>query len=292
MQPLCVIGGTTWDTLIHLPELPAPSAQTLWATRSYQALGSTGAGKALNLKALGFNVSLHSVIGADPAGDAIHAALAEHGLAEHLCRSSAATEQHTNLMDSHGRRLSIFTQPPAASGLDLSITAQHLARCRLAIINIFDYARPCLEQARALGTPIWTDLHDYDLGNPYHQAFIDAAEVIFLASDNLPDYRTFMQQCIAQGKQLAVCTHAERGASLLSADGTWLEKPALPISQLRDSNGAGDAFFSGFVYAHLNRYPLADCLRLAAAAGALCVESDRLCNPALNAPALLARAGF
>ncbi|MCJ8169551.1 carbohydrate kinase family protein [Atopomonas sediminilitoris] len=292
MQPLCVIGGTSWDTLIHLPALPKPIGQTLWAERSYQTLGSTGAGKALNLTALGFEVSLHSVIGADAAGDAIHHALAPHGLHQHLARSHSATQQHTNLMDAHGQRLSIFTHAPAASGLDLAACQQALAACDLAIINILDYARPTLALAQALGKPIWTDLHDYDLGNPYHQAFIDAAEVILVADNQLRDYRAFMQQCIDQGKKLVLCTHAEHGASLLAADGTWLVQPALPIQHLRDSNGAGDAFFSGFVYGYLQQRPLAECLRLAAAAGAFCVESASLCAAAMTPTTLQQRAAL
>ena len=44
--------------------------------------------------------------------------------------------------------------------------------------------------------------------------------------------------------------------------------PALPI-KLADSNGAGDAFFAGYAASVLQGKPLAECMRIASACGAL-----------------------
>ncbi|MBP54127.1 MAG: carbohydrate kinase family protein, partial [Marinobacter sp.] len=111
---------------------------------------------------------------------------------------------------------------------------------------------------------------------PHHQPFIDAATVVFLSSDNLPDYRSFMETMIDDGKELVVCTHGSEGATLLSREGGWVAQPAFPVDRVRDTNGAGDAFFSGFLCGYLGGEDLRTCLQLGAACGALCVTSRSL----------------
>ena len=64
-KPIVIIGGASLDTIIQLDALPTPTPQTLWPKSSYRSVGSTGAGKALNLAALGRSVVLHSLLGQD-----------------------------------------------------------------------------------------------------------------------------------------------------------------------------------------------------------------------------------
>ena len=284
---ICIIGGASVDTIIHLEELPAPRPQTIWPRLSYRAVGSTGAGKALNLKPLGINVSLHTLLGRDQEAEMIKAAMARAKIPLLYQETQAPTEQHVNLMAPGGQRISLFTHPPADPG-DIEWTEVEglIREADLCVVNILSYARPALLLAKKHRKPLWTDLHDYDGQNPYHQPFIDAADVIFLSSDNLPGYRSFMQRCIEEGKAFVVCTHGDKGATLLTAEGEWLEQPVFKVAQVKDTNGAGDAFFSGFVHGYLQGKPLTECLRLAAACGALCVQSDQLAGEQLSAEQL------
>jgi len=276
-KPILVIGGASWDTIVHLPTLPEPRPQTLWPEASYRTLGSTGAGKSLNLAALGHPVVFHTLLGTDAEGQQVRAALQQPRLHTVVTETREPTEQHVNLMAADGKRLSLFVQPPAdPANLDWAPLQAEARSCQLAVVNILGYARSALPWLRDLGLPIWTDLHDYDGRNPHHQPFIDAASVIFLSSDNLPDYRQTMTELIGQDKTLVVCTHGAEGASLLTADGTWLEQPVIPAQQVRDTNGAGDAFFSGFLHRYLAGDSLPACLRAGAVCGALCVASQSL----------------
>ena len=54
-------------------------------------------------------------------------------------------------------------------------------------MDLADESRPLLAQAREAGVPLWCDLHDYDGTNPFHQDFVEAADVLFLNEDGMPD---------------------------------------------------------------------------------------------------------
>ncbi|BES72325.1 PfkB family carbohydrate kinase [Marinobacter nanhaiticus D15-8W] len=287
---ITVIGGASVDTIIQLDTFPEPTPQTIWPRAGYRSLGSTGAGKALNLAALDIPVTLHTLLGRDAEGQFIRDALQHRNITLLAEETDAGTEQHVNLMDANGDRISLFVNPSTEpDAIDWRDVRTALAHSELAVINILAYARPALELARAAGKPIWTDLHDYDGKNSHHQPFVDAAEVVFLSSDKLPDYRHFMQQQIHKGKSLVVCTHGSCGATLIDSHGQWIEQPAFPAPNIEDTNGAGDAFFSGFLYGYLDRQPLATCMKLGAACGALCVGARSLAAPTLSREYLQSR---
>ena len=276
-KPILIIGGVSVDTIIQLDALPRPVPQTIWPNDSYRTLGSTGAGKALNLAALGRPVTLHSLLGRDREASFAESALGRPGIELLVETTDTPTEQHMNLMDPYGGRVSLFLQPPGEPAtVDWAPVCSAMANCELVVVNILGYAKPALALARKAAKPVWTDLHDYDGRNPHHQPFIDAANVVFLSSDNLAGYRGFMEKMIDAGKELVVCTHGSDGATLLDRHGHWLEQPAFPVDGVRDTNGAGDAFFSGFLVGHLAGKSLQTCLQLGAACGALCVTSRSL----------------
>ncbi len=272
-----VLGGASLDTIVHLDELPGPVPQTIWPKMAYRTLGSTGAGKSLNLAALGHQVTFHTLLGRDREADDVRDRLTIPGVNLLVETTAAPTEQHVNLMAPDGGRLSLFVQPSAVpEKVDWAPVREALSATDIVVANILAYVKPALPWLRSSGKPVWTDLHDYDGHNPYHQPFIDAADVIFLSSDNLADYRETMKRLAGLGKELVVCTHGARGATLLTREGEWLEQAAVPVPEVVDTNGAGDAFFSGFLHGYLQRGELQDCLKMAARCGALCVGSREL----------------
>lgn len=281
---ILILGGASLDTIVHLDQLPAPVPQTIWPRAAYRSLGSTGAGKSLNLAELGHRVTFHTLLGEDAEADEIRRALARPGINLLAGVTEAPTEQHVNLMTPAGQRQSIFVQPPAEPvAVDWAPVRQALATADVVVANILAYVKPSLAWLVEAGRPLWTDLHDYDGDNPYHQPFIDAASVIFLSSDNLADFRATMERLAAMGKDLVVCTHGAKGATLLSKEGLWLEQPAINMGPVVDTNGAGDAFFSGFLHKYLEGGMLQDCLWAAAVCGGLCVTSRELAAPGLKA---------
>lgn len=283
MKHTFIVGGTTYDAVIYLKHLPQPIPHTIHQAGFNEGIGSTGAGKALALTKLNVPNILYSVVGNDIYGAHIEQALIENKVQYILDKDLAGTERHINLMDTDGGRISVFvTQSSENINYNIAAIEEALERADIVVLNIISYCRGLIKLIQKYNKPVWTDLHDYDGSNTYHQDFIDAAQYIHLSSDNLTDYRATMLQLINKGKELVICTHGKQGATLLTKQGIWLEQPALTNIDIVDSNGAGDSFFAGFLYGHILNKPLQTCLQYGAVCGAYCVTNKDLVYQNLN----------
>ncbi|WP_298147385.1 carbohydrate kinase family protein [Flavobacterium sp.] len=65
------------------------------------------------------------------------------------------------------------------------------------------------------------------------------------------------------GAKIICLTKGADGVSVSAANGETFSKPALPIEAVKDTTGAGDAFWSGFIFAYLSGYSLPDCTKAA-----------------------------
>ncbi|MEO8286737.1 MAG: carbohydrate kinase family protein [Chloroflexota bacterium] len=278
-----ILGGVSWDTMLYVDAFPQPAPQTLFTRAYHDTVGSTGSGKALNMRRLDFDLTLYGMLGEDYYGERIAEYFARGGIPFVYDITSQGTERHVNLMDDAGKRISIISRSGGSPDkVDLVRADAMIQQSGYIVLNIVDYCRPIIPVIKRHNKAIWTDLHDYDGTNPYHQDFIDAADYIFLSSDSLPDYRRFMERLIAGGKQLVVCTHGSAGSTALTALGEWIETPAITAYTRVDTNGAGDAFFSGFLYGHSKGYSTMVCLQMATIAAGLSVTSYELASPELS----------
>ena len=173
-----VAGGVSIDLVVHLDELPPPRPQTIFGARFTETLGSTGAGKAINLSRLGFDVALHATIGDDAQGQRAREILAGQGVDFFYDIDPAGTQRHVNLMGPGGQRISIYLrdgsfEPDIAMGpIDKAI-----ARADLVALNIRNYCRYLIPGIKASNKPIWVDIHDYDGHAEYHRDFIEAGRL-------------------------------------------------------------------------------------------------------------------
>ncbi len=301
MKKILVVGGVSIDTIIHLDRLPEGVPQTLFAKATHQAVGSTGAGKALNLNRLGFEVTLHAMIGDDAPGRLIRENFERENLRFLYDVDPKGTEQHVNLMDGEGGRISIYTNAGTFEPeVDLVRLESLIAETDILVVNILNYCRQILPLAKRRHKEIWCDIHDYDGKNPYHQDFIEAADYLFMSADAMPDYRDFMRRMIEAGKKLVVCTRGKEGAVLAtpphsqahgegsntafeqSPRNNFIEMAAIRSYPVVDTNGAGDSFFAGYLYGYEQGYAAEKCSQLATIAGGLCVSSRELVHPAMS----------
>ena len=286
-----VIGGASWNSMIYVDTYPTAAPATVRPRRWHDTIGSSGAGKALNLARLGVPVSLHARIGDDEDGRRVREALDAGGVDLVAEPVAGATTRHVNVMDLKGRRVSFLLAPTAGDqALDLGAVEPLVAAADVVLLEIVDHARHVIPLAQRHRKPVWTDLHSYDGVRSHERDFIDASEVVFLSGDRIGDPRPFMERTHANGARLVVCTLADEGAIALTADG-WHEVPAEPVGAVIDTNGAGDAFAAGVLFGELRGVPLPIALRMGARAAALAVGSPELASAQLSADRLLALQG-
>lgn len=286
MHRVLIAGPASWNVIVRVAELPAPRPHALFAEWHHDTLGGTSAGKAINLARLGADVTLITLVDTgDDAGSRITAELRGHGIDVVVVPSANGSERHVNLMDDHGRRLSIYLTLPRAAR-DVEIPPGVIDAADVVVADLADHTRPVLRAARRAGKPIWCDLHDYDGSSEFHREFRDAADYLFLSGERLADPEAFLHERIAAGSRLAVCTFGAQGAIACERGGRVVRVPATPAGEVVDTNGAGDAFFAGFLAAHLGGAALTECLRQASRAGAAAVQTRDLTAATLS-PALL-----
>jgi len=281
-KSVLVLGGVSWNTMLYVAHFPAAEPQTVFSKGFHETVGSTGSGKALNLSKLDFGVTLYGMVGADHQGDWTREYFDREDV-PFVYDPAPETERHVNLMDDEGKRISIISRSGGAPVRpDLGRMDALIPRSDYIVLNISDYCRHMIPLLKWYGKEVWTDLHDYDGRNPYHRDFIDAADYIFLSSDSMSDYRAFMEGLIREGKKLAVCTHGSKGSTALTARGEWIETPAISAYERVDTNGAGDAFFSGFLHAYSRGCSTQICLRVGTIVAGLCITSSELALPSLS----------
>jgi acarbose 7IV-phosphotransferase len=283
MKKVFIIGGTTFDQIVYLNELPGNNSQTIHEAPFQETIGSTGTGKALNLTKLGVENTLYSVFGDDYFGQKIIQNLTENKVNFFYDFDPNGTERHINLMDSDGKRISMFiTQSSEILDKNILKIINSIKWADIIVLNIINYCRSIIPIIVKYKKPVWTDLHDYDGVNSYHNDFIDGSQYIHFSSDNLPNYFEVMERFIADGKELVICTHGKEGSTLLTKEGKRIDQNAILSYPMVDSNGAGDSFFSGFLYGWIREETLERCMQMGAICAGLCIGSSYLASEFLN----------
>ncbi|MDP4504275.1 PfkB family carbohydrate kinase [Nonomuraea turcica] len=262
---ILVLGGAGVDTTVYVPELPLPYKDTYQVPPVVDRIGNTGAGVALGCHALGLDVAFADLIGDDPQG-----ALIRHALRDLYCSwgpAEAGTRRSVLLVGPDGRRTS-FYDAKVTPGERLPRQLYADVRARHVHVSIMDFCRhvyPDLD-----GVPISTDLHDWDGVNTYHKDFAYRSDLVFLSAAALKDPAVVMGDVLARGRaRTVVCTLGADGCLVLTREAGLRAFPAAPLpGPVADSNGAGDAFVSGFLYGTLRGRPLEECVRLGSIAGA------------------------
>lgn len=270
-----VAGGAGIDTIVHVPELPLPMADSIHVPPVHDYVAHTGTGVALGLRALGLRTSFVDAIGDDEPGRLIRARFERDALDFHPVIVPQGTRRSVNLVDPLGRRLSLYDgRHPADLQLPRDTWLPLLERCRHVHVSIVGWPSALFAPLLERGLSSSTDLHDWDGRNPYHLTYGLQADLVFMSAARLEGRAheaQVVQRLFREGRALAVLVTAGALGSRL-----WLREQTEPTEQpaatppgaVVDSNGAGDAFVSGVLSAWLagQSWPIA--LRRGALAGA------------------------
>ncbi|WP_371525542.1 adenosine kinase [Streptomyces sp. NBC_01283] len=266
-----VLGGAGVDSIVYVPELPLPYADSYMVPAIETRAGQTGDFVAMGVRALGLRTHHIDLIGADHEGDLIRALHRERGIPFTEALQSNGTKRAVNLVGPDGRRLSLYDNS-RAQGTDRLPRATVEALAAVSRHAHVSLTHPCafaLPTLRAAGVSISTDLHDWDGAEPYHEAFAHEADLVFLSTAALADPEKTMRQIAARGRaRTVVATAGAEGAHLL-VDGELSHVPAAtPPAPVVDSNGAGDAFAAAYLFGLLAGEPPLHCARYGTIAGA------------------------
>jgi adenosine kinase len=80
------------------------------------------------------------------------------------------------------------------------------------------------------------------------------------------------EQDLIASAPLTVVTRGEQGSTIYCADGSEVEIPIAPVSEVRDPTGAGDAYLAGLVFGIARNLPLTITGRVAALTSAYAIE--------------------
>ncbi|MGZ5442318.1 MAG: carbohydrate kinase family protein [Thermoanaerobaculia bacterium] len=277
-----VLGGLEEWLIVYVANFPDARPQTVFADGYHETIGGTGFGKAVSLSRLGIDVQFHSTVGDDDRGKRMRAALTKE--LHFVCDiDPAGTRRQIHVINDAGERLSYFINHGSLNPvLELNTIEALIIASDIVVVNTINYTKALLPLIRQHRKIIWCDIHDYHRTKTYYDEFVQVADCIQFSSYWMPQYREFMAELINQGKQLVVCTHADKGATAVTAEGKWVDEPAIDSYVRTDPNGAGDSFCAGILFALANGYPIELAVRCGIIVGGLSVTTREPCYPMLS----------
>jgi sugar/nucleoside kinase (ribokinase family) len=259
--------------------------------------GGVARGMALNLKQLGFDASLYSVIGPDIFGEFIRKGLESAGVNTELLRTSRTKKTALfSVMGAQGSSSScvysngVLQEISADEGfigfierervdalvMDSNIpneTLEAIYRYKQGTVGgdreLFIFQNATSPDIAKKTLP-WANLIDLFAANEFEAAAI-------LGERPFPDERT-ANRFRELGFRNFIITFGAEGVLVCIGGKTWTEAPYKP-SVIVDTIGAGDAFASGFLFGFLSGKPEKTCIRygLACAKETLATR-DTVCN--------------
>ncbi|GHJ48685.1 ribokinase [Catellatospora sp. TT07R-123] len=268
-----VLGGAGVDTIVYTPDLPLPYADSYMVPAITTRAGHTGDAVALGLHALGLRTHHLDAIGDDHEGELVRRLHERHGVPFTALPSPGGTKRAVNLVGPDGRRLSLYDvgRGDGTADFPADLLDRLTAATRHVHVSITHPGANTLARLADSEVTVSTDLHNWDGHNPYHEAFALAADVVFLSAAALDDPEPVLRRIIEQGRaRVVVATAGADGGHVLERGATGPVRFAAvaPPAPVVDSNGAGDAFVSGFLYGWLSGAPTAESVRFATLCGA------------------------
>lgn len=252
-----VAGLINLETTLKIDGFPldyAPVRYPFFGVRS--TVSGVGYNVAKALTTLGEDVRFLSLIGQDPAGLLVRAALEQDGIpGEHVLATLEQTAQSVILYEEGGRRaINVDLKDIQETAYPPEYAAAALDGVSLAALCNINFSRPLLALAKARGIPVATDVHTIaDLDDPYNRDYMAGADILFMSDEGLPcapeDWARQVQA--RYGNAIIVIGLGAQGSLLAVKRDNALERiPAVTLRPVVNTIGAGDALFSAFLHSY------------------------------------------
>lgn len=268
--------------------------------------GGSSANATFNAARLGLRTSFLGKLGNDTLADSYRQSFEAAGVDASRFKRGALPNARCLALVTPDAQRTLRTCLAAAMTLSPDeISPADFAGCRHAHIEgylVFNQALAgaVLAAARAAGCTVSLDLSSFEvvgasrewLFSQFHKGidvvFANEDEIRALYQDRTSDYATLARRLAGHGVLAAV---------KLGGDGAWLAEgetlhrvEPVVVSDVIDTNGAGDAWAAGFLYGYLRQWPLPACGALASLMGAETVRHLGPIIPTSHWPEVRARA--
>lgn len=265
MSEVIVISNVGVDTNVFLYGADVDFSVEANFSENLDTVGQAGGYSSRGYAALGRSVAFIGHVGDDFAGRHVRAVLAADGIdTRTLFTDPAGTARSVNLMYRDGRRKNFYDGKGHMTLVpDPAICRDVLRGARLAHVHLANWARHLLPAARELGLVIACDLQDVvDAADPYRQAFVEAADILFFSAANYDDPTPLINRFAAgRPERIIVAGMGARGCALGAGGAVRFYPPVALDAPVVDSNGAGDSLAAGFLSSYvLDGYGLADAI--------------------------------
>jgi len=262
---VAVVGNVGIDTNVYLHGADIDFSVEANFTENLDYVGQAGGYASRGYAQLGKRTAFIGYVGDDFNGRFIREELARDGVdTTALFVDPAGTSRSVNIMYRDGRRKNFYDgKSHMTLQPDLAACRRVLARCRLAHVNIPNWARRLLPIARELGVTIACDIQDVIAADdPYRGDFVAHADILFFSAANQADPVPIIQAFLrVNPQQIIIAGLGGRGCALGTAGGIRFFPAVDMDAAVIDTNGAGDALAVGFLSSYvLDGYPLEDAV--------------------------------
>lgn len=261
MSNILVSGLINIETTLRVESFPIPYFPVRYPFFGVQSsVSGVGYNIAKSLTVLGNQVDFLSLIGVDPMGDLVQAALRRDCIAEdNVLPVLEQTAQSVILYDGEGRRqINVDLKDIQETTYPEQRFKASMRHSDLLVLCNINFSRPFLDIARRSGKPIATDVHAISaIDDPYNFDFMKAAHILFMSDEWLVDTPEGWARQVWKrySPEILVIALGSEGALLAVRRDNFMER--LPVVQTRpivNTIGAGDALFSSFLHVYMKTH--------------------------------------
>jgi ribokinase len=269
---VAILGAAAVDVIVRVKDFPSPDGIVMAEEKCFLP-GGTGGNVAEGIARLGYPVRFLGVVGDDEYGLLLRRGFEASRVDTRFIR--IAKGEHTAscfiAVNQKGERLifslggaAIFTRPEEldlAAVIDAGVLyiADAFPEVALAAVHSLP------DEARVVYCPGGLMVN---LGKAFYEPVLAKADVAVFnrveaqAVTGMVEPQKALIRLMEMGIKIAVITCGAEGA-VFCENGQQIHIPAVPVMDVADSTGAGDAFSAGLVAGMLEGFTMADCVRLA-----------------------------